>query len=61
MQTCDTQLRSSAPREANFPQLCLEWVGCAFPVPGLVDSSCHNGVSFIFMLRSFTLCSLKLI
>lgn len=61
MQTYDTQLRSSAPREANFPQLCLERVGCAFPVPGLVDNSCHNGISFIFMLRSFTLCSLKLI
>lgn len=31
----DTKLKNCAPREANVLQLCLEWVGHAFPVPGL--------------------------
>lgn len=35
MQTCDTKLKSCVLREANVPQLCLEWVGRAFPVPRL--------------------------
>lgn len=35
MQTCDTKLKNCAPREANAHQLCLEWVGHAFPVPRL--------------------------
>lgn len=47
MQICDIKLKNCAPREANALQLCLYWVGHAFPVPRLFIRQQLPGLDFL--------------